>query len=184
MDPDEDPDDSRPLRDLLAVFGRPCAGCAGDCPAHDVVRSIALGFKDAPRCLPCLAQGLSRDAGELRDQLADYVQRRECFRRAWSEADRLAGAQPVTNPLPTGPVATNPSAADESGEFWDAGPMACGELVLALRLRLNNLPPGTVLTVRATDPAAPEDIPAWCRLTRHAILSADHPSYRIRRRED
>ena len=46
------------------------------------------------------------------------------------------------------------------------------------------LPAGAVLTVTATDPAAPEDLPAWCRLTGHALLTADHPTYRIRRRGD
>jgi tRNA 2-thiouridine synthesizing protein A len=40
------------------------------------------------------------------------------------------------------------------------------------------------LRVRATDPAAPLDLPAWCRLTRHALVAADHPHYTIRRRED
>ncbi|MBN9517057.1 sulfurtransferase TusA family protein [bacterium] len=62
--------------------------------------------------------------------------------------------------------------------------MGCGELVMALRGRLAALPAGAVLTVTATDPAAPEDLPAWCRLTGHALLSADHPTYRIRRRGD
>jgi tRNA 2-thiouridine synthesizing protein A len=60
--------------------------------------------------------------------------------------------------------------------------MACGELVLALRVRLAALPPGAELRVRATDPAAPEDIPAWCRLTGHPLVSADHPTYLIRRK--
>ncbi|MDY3562104.1 sulfurtransferase TusA family protein [Gemmata sp. JC673] len=67
---------------------------------------------------------------------------------------------------------------------WDAGGMGCGELVMLLRMRLLPLPPGTRFTVRATDAAAPEDIPAWCRLTRHALVSARHPIYVIQRREN
>lgn len=65
---------------------------------------------------------------------------------------------------------------------WDAGDMGCGELVLALRTRLLTLAPGTVFRLRATDPAAPEDIPAWCRMTGHTLVSAAHPMYLIRRK--
>jgi tRNA 2-thiouridine synthesizing protein A len=65
---------------------------------------------------------------------------------------------------------------------WDAGDMGCGELVLALRNRLLALAPGEVFRLRATDPAAPEDIPAWCRMTGHMLVSADHPIYLIRRK--
>ncbi len=65
---------------------------------------------------------------------------------------------------------------------WDAGAMGCGELVLSLRMRLLPLVPGTMFRLRATDPAAPEDIPAWCRMTGHALVSANHPIYIIRRK--
>ncbi|HEY1191951.1 MAG TPA: sulfurtransferase TusA family protein [Gemmata sp.] len=67
---------------------------------------------------------------------------------------------------------------------WDAGDLGCGELVMLLRMRLLPLAPGALFTLRATDPAAPEDIPAWCRLTRHALVSAEHPIYIIKRREN
>jgi tRNA 2-thiouridine synthesizing protein A len=65
---------------------------------------------------------------------------------------------------------------------WDAGDLGCGDLVLELRIRLGDLPPGAVLHLTATDPGAPEDIPAWCRLTGHTLLEARHPGYWIRRR--
>lgn len=71
----------------------------------------------------------------------------------------------------------------ESSEAWDAGDMGCGDLVLALRIRLNARPPGSVFTVTARDPAAPVDLPAWCGLTGHSLVSAAHPIYRIRRKE-
>jgi tRNA 2-thiouridine synthesizing protein A len=67
---------------------------------------------------------------------------------------------------------------------YDAGDLSCGELVMELRRRLLGLPPGTVLAVRATDPAAPLDIPAWCHTTGHALVEERHPLYRIRRKED
>jgi tRNA 2-thiouridine synthesizing protein A len=61
--------------------------------------------------------------------------------------------------------------------------MGCGELVLELRFRLQALPPRAVLKLTATDPGAPEDLPAWCRMTGHALVRERHPDYWIRRKE-
>ena len=55
-------------------------------------------------------------------------------------------------------------------------------MTVAKGLVSSALPAGGVIRVTATDPAAPEDIPAWCRLTGHPLLAADHPHYLIRRR--
>lgn len=66
---------------------------------------------------------------------------------------------------------------------WDAGQMGCGDLVMELRMRLLAMTPGQVLRLVARDPGAPEDLPAWCRLTGHTLVSAAHPVYRIRRKE-
>ena len=66
---------------------------------------------------------------------------------------------------------------------WDAGDMGCGDLVLELRARVEALVPGRVLRLTARDPGAPADIPAWCRMTGHALVSAQHPIYLIRRKE-
>ena len=66
-------------------------------------------------------------------------------------------------------------------ETWDAGDMGCGELVLELRQRLLAMP-GRVLKLVATDAGAPEDIPAYCRMTRHELLQAQPPLYWIRAR--
>jgi tRNA 2-thiouridine synthesizing protein A len=62
--------------------------------------------------------------------------------------------------------------------------MGCGELLVHLKLRLKPLAPGTVLRLVTRDPGAVEDVPAWCRLSGHALLDAAHPVYRIRRKED
>ena len=69
-------------------------------------------------------------------------------------------------------------------ERWDAGETGCGQLVFELRKRLSQMEPGELLEVIANDPGAPSDLPAWCRMTRHTLVSADHPTYVIRRRED
>ena len=66
---------------------------------------------------------------------------------------------------------------------WDAGDLGCGDLVLQLRFRMDTLAPGQVLRLVALDPGAPADLPAWCRMTGHALLAADHPVYLIRRKE-
>ncbi|MBL8753040.1 MAG: sulfurtransferase TusA family protein [Planctomycetes bacterium] len=60
--------------------------------------------------------------------------------------------------------------------------MGCGDLVLELRTRLAALPPGAVFELRAEDPGAPIDLPAWCKLTGHSMVAVAHPTYRIRRK--
>ena len=66
---------------------------------------------------------------------------------------------------------------------WDAGDLGCGELVLQLRFRIEQLEPGALLRLVALDPGARADLPAWCRLTGHALVAAEHPVYLIRRKE-
>jgi tRNA 2-thiouridine synthesizing protein A len=66
---------------------------------------------------------------------------------------------------------------------WDAGDLACGDLILQLRGRMDSMRPGHVLRLVARDLGAPEDLPAWCRLTGHALLAAEHPVYLILRKE-
>ncbi|MDN4036535.1 sulfurtransferase TusA family protein [Massilia sp. YIM B02443] len=55
---------------------------------------------------------------------------------------------------------------------WNAGDLACGDLVLELRRRVR-AEPGKVFRVIALDPGAPSDIPAWCTMTGHALLAVD-----------
>ena len=62
--------------------------------------------------------------------------------------------------------------------------MGCGQLVFELRRRMNELQPGDTLELTAQSPGAPTDLPAWCRMTGHALVLAEHPVYVIRRRED
>lgn len=59
----------------------------------------------------------------------------------------------------------------EADQEWDAGDMGCGELVLELRARMARLAPGQVLDLIAHDPGAPADVPAWCRMTGHILMS-------------
>ena len=70
----------------------------------------------------------------------------------------------------------------QSQSAWDAGMMGCGELILELRRRLDQLPPGATLRLLARDPGVPEDLPAWCRMTRHRLVRAAPPEFTIERR--
>lgn len=180
MSTEEDTDDTLPLRELRRIAGGSCRDCRTRFTAREAVANIALGFKNAPRCFACLANRLDRAPQDLLQQVTNYVHRRDCYLRAWQEADLME--QQGTSIRPSEPD-EEPTAVEPEDTVWSAGDMGCGEPVMQLRIRLNNLPPGTVFTVRATDPAAPEDIPSWCRLTGHALVSAEHPVYRIRRRE-
>ncbi len=69
-------------------------------------------------------------------------------------------------------------------ERWDAGELGCGQLIFALRTRMELLTPGEALEVVTRDAGAREDLPAWCRMTGHTLVSADHPVYVIRRKQD
>ena len=65
---------------------------------------------------------------------------------------------------------------------WDAGEIGCGQLVLELRRRMLDLEPGETIEAIAQSPGAPNDLPAWCRMTGHELVSAEHPVYHIRRK--
>ncbi len=62
--------------------------------------------------------------------------------------------------------------------MFDGGETGCGELLLDLLLFKKAQPDGATVKVRALDPGAPLEIPAWCRLTKHLMLSSKHPSER------
>ena len=72
-----------------------------------------------------------------------------------------------------------------SDVFYDFGEMSCGDLLIALLKAMRPLPPGALVEVRALDPGAPVDIPAWCRMVGHELLSRasgpDNVHYLIRK---
>jgi len=69
-------------------------------------------------------------------------------------------------------------------DLYDSGQTLCGELALELLARLSEMQAGQVLKVVARDPAAPQDLPAWCEVTGNELLHAAHPDYWIRRSAD
>jgi tRNA 2-thiouridine synthesizing protein A len=55
--------------------------------------------------------------------------------------------------------------------IYDAGPAECGELIMNLFLTMKNLNRGQIIEVISYDPDAKEDIPAWCIIQNHNLLS-------------
>ena len=168
-----------------------CFRCSNPLCSHEYVLSVVTGFKTTPHCAACLARGLDKSlAGFLRDAF-DYIRRQPCYRSGWEWASRKE-RQPFERPSCIWPdeiaseeleaVLVTSDAPTAPDDTWDAGDMACGELVLKLRLRLKSMQPGRTLLLTASDPGAPADIPAWCNLTGHGLLKAEHPHYWIRRK--
>lgn len=66
----------------------------------------------------------------------------------------------------------------------DGGDRRCVRLLIELRRLVDDLSPGSVVHLIATDPAAPIDLPAWCHLTGHTYLGrvpgCDRPTYAVR----
>jgi tRNA 2-thiouridine synthesizing protein A len=52
----------------------------------------------------------------------------------------------------------------------DGGDRSCVRLLLELRDHAARHPPGTVIHLLASDPAAPLDLAAWCHLVGHDYL--------------
>jgi tRNA 2-thiouridine synthesizing protein A len=67
---------------------------------------------------------------------------------------------------------------------WDAGESGCGQLAVGLRRQLALLGCGDSLKVVARNAGAPADLPAWCRITGHTLVSAAHPVYVIQKNGD
>ena len=63
---------------------------------------------------------------------------------------------------------------------WEAGEAACAQLIIGLKRALAGLEPGQLLEMVSDDDGAKVDVPAWCRITGHELLSSNHPSYIIR----
>lgn len=65
---------------------------------------------------------------------------------------------------------------------WEAGEAGCGRLIVGLKAQVAQMQAGELLRVTARDTGAPADLPAWCRMTGHALVSAEHPVYVIKKK--
>jgi tRNA 2-thiouridine synthesizing protein A len=64
---------------------------------------------------------------------------------------------------------------------WDAGETGCGQLIVGLGCQLGLLQCGESLRLVARDAGAPSDLAAWCRMTGHRLVFAEHPVYVIQK---
>lgn len=203
MDEDLEPQDKAKIealvRDLKTMRDGRCGSCGKAVCGHEALMSLTMGFKDDPRCWSCLAEAMGHEKEALRDHIFAYIRHRRCHHEGWLWADREEGCDPGALPgclWPDSSAASQEHSwplsssvlnaklvedADHDAE-WDAGGLGCGDLVLELRIRLQALKPGHVLKLIATDEGAPEDLPAWCRMTGNPLIVSRHPVYLIQRR--
>jgi tRNA 2-thiouridine synthesizing protein A len=64
---------------------------------------------------------------------------------------------------------------------WDAGDIGCGQFIIQLHSRIRDLQPGEALEILSRDPGVPSDLPAWCRMTGHTLVSAEPPIFVVRK---
>jgi tRNA 2-thiouridine synthesizing protein A len=203
MNEDLDPQDQDKIEalvcDLRVMRESRCSTCGTAVCGHEALMSLTMGFKDDPKCWNCLADTMAHDREALRDHIFAYIKHRPCHHEGWLWADREEGFEPgalpgclwpphatVGNeqPWPSSQAALAArlvSDADYDSE-WNAGGIGCGDLVLELRIRLQSLKPGRVLKLIATDSGAPEDLPAWCRMTGNTLIASHHPVYLIQKK--
>jgi len=62
----------------------------------------------------------------------------------------------------------------------DARYLLCPLPVIRTQERVATLSQGDILEVRATDPGALQDIPAWCRIHGHELLESHREDHEIR----
>ena len=67
--------------------------------------------------------------------------------------------------------------------FYDAGDKGCGAGPLdEIADLMGRLASGQTLEIRANDPSVAVDLPAWCRLTGHTLVTQEGDRYLIRRK--
>jgi len=163
---------------------RPCLACKSPLLAEDVLYSNALGLKTSPQCLPCLAKGLEQNQAELKSTLLQHIRRRPCLCKAFELSnDGLPTELDCDFTAPENQPLSSTNSPLIPDLIWDAGYLGCGDLVLLLRGKLRAMLPGKLLKVTALDPGAPEDIPAWCKMTGNRLVSQQHPLYFIRNKD-
>jgi tRNA 2-thiouridine synthesizing protein A len=162
----------------------PCQSCDSILTSEDILYSNALGFKNFPKCLSCLSNGLERNKNELKTELLKHIQRRPCLKKAYEIS---FGKNPdefdSTLDFIEAPSVSSGTPALAANLVWNAGDLGCGDLVLLLRGKLKAMPPGEIIQVTALDPGAPEDIPAWCNMTGNKLVFQQHPNYFIKNKE-
>jgi tRNA 2-thiouridine synthesizing protein A len=74
-------------------------------------------------------------------------------------------------------VASQEWRTEMTNRHWNAGESGCGSLIVGLKRQLEQMKTGEMLRVTAHSAGAPADLPAWCRMTGHSLIEANHPDY-------
>lgn len=74
---------------------------------------------------------------------------------------------------------TDDYPAWDCDDEFDGGEETCGRVIVNLYLYIRHQPPGYRIMVISRDPAAPVELPAWCRMTSNQLTAMQHPYYLI-----
>ena len=66
-----------------------------------------------------------------------------------------------------------------SAAILDARRLLCPMPVIRTQERVRELSPGDILEVVCTDPGAANDIPIWCRINGHQVISVDQEEWEL-----
>jgi tRNA 2-thiouridine synthesizing protein A len=88
-------------------------------------------------------------------------------RSGGSRARTAAGRAPDSERPPQGGNGAGPADAPEPALTIDALGRKCPIPIIMLAQRINDVPIGAVIAVLADDPAAENDVPAWCAMKSH-----------------
>ena len=81
------------------------------------------------------------------------------------------------------PEEAKPRPVFDSDFFYDAGDLGCAFGPLDdIAAYMRTMSSGQTLEIRATDPTVAVDLPAWCRLAGHQIITQQNDRYLVRRR--
>ena len=69
-------------------------------------------------------------------------------------------------------------------KYWNAQDAGCGSLIVGLKREIGDVAAGELLHVTACNEGAPADIPSWCRVTGHLLVSAAHPNYVLQKKDN
>ena len=72
----------RLITEIQEMAGERCPHCDQTVSLSDALKSRALGSRRRPKCLTGLAEFMGCEVDDLKRQLADYYDQRECYQGA------------------------------------------------------------------------------------------------------
>ena len=101
-------------------------------------------------------------------------------RKPINEAEWLAALAALNCEVPEN---IGPKMAFEANAFYDAGDQGCGYgPITDIAALLRDMDSGQTLEIRATDLSVKVDLPAWCRMTGHQLISQRDDRYLLQKK--